>query len=98
MPSAAGGMVVGGLGGGGILSILHPQEMVLPAKLSNGIQGIINSGGTGGGGSNLNLGGNHIQAIDTQNGMSFLMNNASNLWRMLVQQARLNGQNTGLSI
>ena len=98
VPSAAGGMVVGGLGGGGILSILHPQEMVLPAKLSNGIQGIINSGGTGGGGSNLNLGGIHIQAIDTQNGMSFLMNNASNLWRMLVQQARLNGQNTGLSI
>lgn len=48
IPSAAGGMVVGGgLGGarGGILSILHPKEMVLPAHLSTGVQNMINSGG-----------------------------------------------------
>src|ERR1039458_7315493 len=39
VPSAAGGMV---LGGGGQLAILHPREMVLPANLSEGIQGAIN--------------------------------------------------------
>lgn len=51
VPSAAGGMVVGGLGGRGVLSVLHPQEMVLPARLSNGVQAMINSGRTGGGNS-----------------------------------------------
>lgn len=53
VPSAAGGMVVGGgLGGarGGILSILHPHEMVLPRHLSEGVQGMINGGGAKGGG------------------------------------------------
>ena len=44
VPSAAGGMVVGGMGGG-IMSILHPKEMVLPAPLSLGIQDIIARGG-----------------------------------------------------
>ena len=39
VPSAAGGMVVGGLGG--TLAILHPQEMVLPANISTGIQSMI---------------------------------------------------------
>jgi hypothetical protein len=44
VPSAAGGMMVGG-GSGGTLSLLHPQEMVLPAHLSQGLQGMINRGG-----------------------------------------------------
>lgn len=52
VPSAAGGMVVGGTGGS--LSILHAQEMVLPAHLSKGIQGIINNGSRGGNQANLN--------------------------------------------
>lgn len=38
VPSAAGGMVVGGLSNKGLLSILHPQEMVLPAPISRGFQ------------------------------------------------------------
>jgi hypothetical protein len=38
IPSAAGGMIVGGLPGG-MLSMLHPQEMVLPANISNFVQG-----------------------------------------------------------
>jgi hypothetical protein len=45
VPSAAGGMMVGG-GSGGTLSLLHPEEMVLPAHLSRGLQGMINRGGT----------------------------------------------------
>lgn len=38
IPSAQGGMV---LGGGGTLAILHPKEMVLPAELSRGMQQMI---------------------------------------------------------
>lgn len=45
IPSAAGGMVVGGDG----LIMAHAQEMVLPAHLSSGIQGIIDAGGAGAG-------------------------------------------------
>lgn len=45
VPSAAGGMV---LGGRGTLAILHPREMVLPAPLSEGIQSAISHGGLGG--------------------------------------------------
>jgi hypothetical protein len=38
-------MIVGGIGGGnGRLSILHPQEMVLPAQISRGIQSMITNG------------------------------------------------------
>ena len=47
VPSAAGGMIAGGGGlgsAGGILSILHPQEMVLPAAISSGLQGMISAG------------------------------------------------------
>jgi hypothetical protein len=45
VPSAAGGMIVGG---GGQLAILHPREMVLPAHLSTGMQNMISRGGGGG--------------------------------------------------
>lgn len=41
--SAAGGMMVND-GKGGQLAILHPQEMVLPANLSRGVQDIISAG------------------------------------------------------
>ncbi len=43
IPSAAGGMMVGGLGGG-VPAILHAREMVLPSHLSQGIQNMIGSG------------------------------------------------------
>ncbi len=66
VPSAAGGMVVPGaaLGSGGTVSILHPREMVLPAHLSTGLQGMINSGASGGSStSNSNL--NYSPTINT---------------------------------
>lgn len=50
VPSAAGGMVVGGTGGQ--LSILHAKEMVLPAPISQGIQQMIARGGNDGGNTN----------------------------------------------
>lgn len=40
VPSAAGGMI-----SSGGLSILHPREMVLPANISQGLQGMIERGG-----------------------------------------------------
>ena len=45
VPSAQGGMVVGGVGNRGIPAILHAREMVLPAHLSEGIQRMISSPG-----------------------------------------------------
>jgi hypothetical protein len=55
VPSAAGGMVVGGgLRGGGMISILHPKEMVLPAHLSQGVQAMINHGNAGAGNGGVN--------------------------------------------
>lgn len=61
VPSAAGGMVVGG--NGGSLAILHAKEMVLPAHLSTGIQSMINGGGGNRGGNQANL--NYSPTINT---------------------------------
>lgn len=54
IPSAARGMVLGGGGGtGGIPSLLHPREMVLPSHISTGLQNMIANGGGGTGPSNF---------------------------------------------
>ena len=50
VPSAAGGMVVGG--NGASLAMLHTKEMVLPEPISSGLQQMISRGGGGGGVSN----------------------------------------------
>lgn len=56
VPSAQGGMVVGGVGNRGIPAILHAREMVLPAHLSEGIQRMISSpGGVNTHNANLNF-------------------------------------------
>lgn len=60
VPSAAGGMVVGGTSGG-IPSILHPREMVLPSHLSEGIQRMLGPDGRGSGATHLHL---HSQVMD----------------------------------
>jgi hypothetical protein len=44
MPSAAGGWVVPHFADGGILSVLHQREMVLPAHISEGLQSMIGRG------------------------------------------------------
>jgi hypothetical protein len=54
VPSAAGGWVVPSFQGGGILSMLHPNEMVLPSHISEGLQGLY-AGGGGGHTFNLNV-------------------------------------------
>lgn len=47
VPSAAGGWSVPAALRGGVPSILHAREMVLPAHLSEGLQGMIENGGGG---------------------------------------------------
>jgi hypothetical protein len=54
VPSAAGGWVVPSGGQGGMLALLHSREMVLPANLSQFVQGAAAAYGQGGG-NNVNL-------------------------------------------
>jgi hypothetical protein len=49
VPSAAGGWAVPSLGSGGILAKLHSNEMVLPANISQMLQGVARGGGGGAG-------------------------------------------------
>lgn len=63
IPSAAGGMMVGGTGAS--LAILHAQEMVLPAPISRGIQEMIGRGGGGGNSSNSSASLNYSPTINT---------------------------------
>lgn len=96
VPSAAGGMVVGG--GGATIGILHPREMVLPANLSQGIQGMIERGGSSNGSAagptlnyNANVTGYHpyssksaFEGLLRQHGntlMAHVENAARNGWR-----------------
>jgi hypothetical protein len=56
VPSAAGGWVVPHFGDGGILSVLHQNEMVLPAHISEGFQDLLGRGAAPGGHTfNLNI-------------------------------------------
>lgn len=64
-PAAAGGWVVPSFASGGILSIVHGGEMVLPKNISEGLQSAIAGGGFGGGHTfNLN-----ISALDARSVM-----------------------------
>ena len=61
VPSAAGGMMVGGPGAS--LAILHEKEMVLPAPISQGIQQMISRGGNNSNSTSANL--NYSPTINT---------------------------------
>jgi hypothetical protein len=65
VPSAAGGMIVGGNASGGMLSILHPNEMVLPKQLSEGVQDMISGKGGGVGGNSYGASINYSPTINT---------------------------------
>jgi len=83
IPSAAGGMAVDSRGGQ--LAVLHPQEMVLPAHISNAVQrsanAMTNGGGNGGGGNTYNGGDSHfhIHSLDTRTGAAWLMKNRAHV-------------------
>jgi hypothetical protein len=73
VPSAAGGWVVPHFADGGILSVLHQNEMVLPAPISQGLQHMIAAGGVPGG-HTIN-----INAIDGLSVARLLRSNGSAL-------------------
>ena len=81
VPSAAGGWVVPTLGSGGTLAMLHAQEMVLPAGISQGLQNMIASGG----GATVNLA---VSAIDARSVAQFFASNKDLLARTLAQASR----------
>jgi hypothetical protein len=78
VPSAEGGMIVSGnlpqLQRGGILSVLHAGEMVLPRDISQNIQRSAAAGGGGGEGGmsapDIHF---HLHTIDQRSGAQFLM-------------------------
>jgi hypothetical protein len=81
VPSAAGGWVVPALGSGGTLAMLHSQEMVLPAGISQGLQSMI----AGGGGGTVNF---SVAAIDARSVAQFFASNKDLLVRTLAQASR----------
>lgn len=91
VPSAAGGMVVGG-GGRGQIAILHPKEMVLPANISNHILSSMGNGAGGGGNTNL-----HYAPSIAGNGGFRSQSSAESFFRkhgnQMEQMARAAGRN-----
>ena len=84
VPSAAGGWSVPQLGPGGVLANLHSNEMVLPANISQGLQGAIAGGGIGGG-HTFNIG---ISAMDAGGVSRLFMANGSQLVSALNKALR----------
>ena len=84
VPSAAGGWSVPQLGPGGVLANLHSNEMVLPANISQGLQGAIAGGGFGGG-HTFNIG---ISAMDAGGVSRLFMANGSQLVSALNKALR----------
>lgn len=84
--SAAGGMwEVPGT----ILSVLHPEESVLPAAVANPMRDFFAGGGSAGGaGGDIHIHGPLVSAIDTQTGAQFLKNNMRAIARGLASELR----------
>jgi hypothetical protein len=94
VPSAAGGMIVGGSGAS--LNILHPNEAVLPADITAGMIRAIN-GGTFGGGGDGGDSGTTVVVNFVANGVlnSDLRQHADTIADIVadkVRQARFTGQ------
>jgi hypothetical protein len=85
VPSAAGGWAVPQLGPGGVLAQLHSNEMVLPAPISQGLQGMIAGGGSPSVTANFS-----VSAMDSQSVATFFKNNGATLVTA-INQAMRNG-------
>jgi hypothetical protein len=86
MPSAAGGMWSVP---SDTLAMIHKQESILPANIAQPMRDFFTSGGaaaaSGSGGDSYTI---SVQAIDTQSGAQFLMNNASVIAQGLAREMR----------
>lgn len=90
VPSAAGGMWTVP---SDMLAMVHKQESILPAGVAQPMRDFFAGGGAaaqGGGGDNYAI---TIQAIDTQSGAQFLMNNSGVIAQGLARELR-NGNAT----
>ena len=86
IPSAAGGMVAGGgLGFGGSLNILHPNEMVLPEPISRTIQNMTRDGSSGGGEIHTHF---HVSAMDGKSVSDFFVRNSDAIARSIHKAVR----------
>jgi hypothetical protein len=74
------------------MAFIHKQETILPAHIAQPMRDFFTGGGAaaGGGGGNFAI---TIQAIDTQTGAQFLMNNAGAIAQGLAREMR-NGNST----
>jgi hypothetical protein len=73
-----------------MLAMVHKQESILPANIAQPMRDFFTGGGAGGGGDSFAI---TIQAIDTQSGAQFLLNNASVIAQGLARELR-NGSAT----
>jgi len=96
VPSASGGMVVPG---GGSFAIVHPQEMILPAHLSKGVQNAINGGsfGGGGGGGNPIIVNFNISALDGNSAHQVIMRHSDSIAQAVAKGVR-GGKMTGQGV
>ncbi|MHB8382324.1 MAG: hypothetical protein ACYDC3_08280, partial [Candidatus Binataceae bacterium] len=86
IPSAAGGMVIGG-GYGGFPAILHPREMVLPRYLSEGFQHMLGQGGDAGNSQQPHVH-FHVSAMDDASVRDFFDRNGDNIARSIHTSVR----------
>jgi hypothetical protein len=82
VPSAAGGWALPNFAGA-TPALLHAQEMVLPAEISQGLQDMIGGGRAAAGDTHV-----HIHAIDSRSGAQFVMAQAHNIARALQRAQR----------
>jgi hypothetical protein len=78
------------------LNLVHKNETILPASVAGPMRNFFSGGAAGrggGGGDTYNL---TVQAMDTQTGMSFLMNNGGGVVNSMRRQQRLGNQ--GLNV
>jgi hypothetical protein len=84
VPSAEFGMVTPGNGSpDGVLSLLHPNEMVLPDNISSTVQDMAAKASGSSGGGDV-----HIHAMDSQSFETFLRNNPTALSRGINHATR----------
>jgi hypothetical protein len=83
--SAAGGMwdVPGTM-----LSLLHPEESVIPASVANPMRDFFSGGAAAGAGGDIHIHGPLVSAIDTQTGAQFLKNNMRAIAKGLASELR----------
>jgi hypothetical protein len=83
VPSAAGGMIVGP--GHGTLAMLHPREMVLPSRLSEGMQRMTSGGGNTA--RNLTVH-NNFSAIDSRGMRELLQEHSGTIVNAIQRELR----------